>query len=51
MAGGSLPDSQRFADKVLVFVGPDGKACALETRKYRGAPFTQDPKTVKFSCP
>jgi len=51
MAGGSLPDSQRFADKVLVFVSPDGKACALETRKYRGDPFAQDPKTVKFSCP
>lgn len=51
MAGGRLPDGQRFADKVLVFVTAGGKACAIETRRYKGDDFSRDPATAGFSCP
>ncbi len=50
MAGGSLQDSERFADKVLVLVRPDRVACVIETKPYRGEQFAADPATGAFSC-
>ena len=50
LAGGRIPDSQRFADKVLVFVNANGKACVIETRKYKGEDFSRDPRTALFTC-
>jgi len=50
MAGGSVADEQRFADKVLVLVRPDATACVIETRRYRGEQFSVDPDLAAFSC-
>jgi len=50
MAGGSLPESQRFADKVLVLVDRRGRACVLETVPYRGRAFSLDPKAAQLGC-
>jgi hypothetical protein len=50
MAGGSLDDSERFADKVLVLVRSDRVACVIETKPYRGEQFAADPATNAFSC-
>jgi len=46
MAGGSLPEKQRFADKVLVLVQSNRKACVIETAPYKGKPFKRDPNTI-----
>lgn len=50
MAGGSVPESERFADKVMVFVGADGRACVIDTIPYKGASFSRDPATTPFRC-
>lgn len=50
MAGGSLPDAERFSDKVLVLVQADRRACVLETRPRRGADFILDPRTARPRC-
>ena len=50
MAGGTLPDEQRFADKVLVLVGPDRRACVLETVRHSGGEFRTDLRTAKPGC-
>ncbi|HEY5721219.1 MAG TPA: hypothetical protein VIT45_02760 [Allosphingosinicella sp.] len=50
MAGGSVPDSERFAEKVMVLVQPDRRACVIETIPYKGASFGRDPATAALRC-
>jgi hypothetical protein len=50
MAGGNVPDAERFADKVMVFVGADRRACVIETVSYKGASFSRDPATAPLRC-
>jgi len=50
MAGGSVPEAQRFADKVMVLVQADRRACAIETIPYKGASFSRDPATAPLRC-
>jgi hypothetical protein len=50
MAGGSLPDDERFADKVLVLVGADRRACVIGTVPYQGGSFPRDPATAPLRC-
>jgi hypothetical protein len=50
MAGGNLPEAERFADKVLVLVQSNGVACVIETIPYRGKSFAADPATAPLFC-
>lgn len=50
MAGGSVPEKERFADKVMVFVGADRRACVIETIPYKGASFSRDPAKAPLRC-
>ena len=50
MAGGSVPDGERFADKVLVFVTPDRRACVIETAPYKGVALKHDPASAVLRC-